>query len=87
MRRIRLYLDEEIWKALSIRARQLRAPISELIRQAVEEKYAPRTIRSHAMQAVVGLWKDRSDLPDTDSHVRCLRKSKQLTSISSRKLF
>jgi hypothetical protein len=84
---MRLYLDEEIWNALSIRARRLRAPISELIRQAVEEKYAPRTIRSHTMQAVVGLWKDRSDLPDTDSDVRRLRKGKQLTSISSRKLF
>ena len=83
MKRTQLYLNEDIWKALHIRARQLRTSISELVRQAVREKYGNSpAARTQAMQAVVGLWKDRSDLPDTDAYVRRLRKGKRLSRIS-----
>lgn len=30
------------------------------------------------MQALVGLWKDRKDLPDAETYVRRLRKGKRL---------
>ena len=83
MKRTQLYLNEDIWKALHIRSRQLRTSISELVRQAVREKYGSSpAARTEAMQAVVGLWKDRSDLPDTDAYVRRLRKGKRLSRIS-----
>jgi len=83
MKRTQLYLNEDIWKALHIRARQLRTSISELVRQAVREKYGNSpAARTQAMQAVVGLWKDRSDLPDTEAYVRRLRKGKRLSRIS-----
>jgi Ribbon-helix-helix protein, copG family len=83
MKRTQLYLNEDIWKALHIRARQLRTSISELVRQAVREKYGNSpAARTQAMQAVVGLWKDRSDLPDTEAYVRRLRQGKRLSRIS-----
>ena len=34
--------------------------------------------RRAAMMAAVGLWKDRTDLPDTETYVRNLRKGTRL---------
>jgi len=84
MKRTQLYLNEDIWKALHIRSRQRKTSISELVRQAVREKYGNSSVdRRQAMQAMVGLWKDRKDLPDTEQYVRRLRKGKRLRRITS----
>jgi hypothetical protein len=84
MKRTQLYLNEDIWKALHIRSRQRKTSISELVRQAVREKYRNSSAdRREAMQAMVGLWKDRKDLPDTEKYVRRLRKGKRLRRITS----
>jgi len=84
MKRTQLYLNETIWKSLHIRARQSGTSISELVRQAVREKYgrSPDS-RQQAMMAVVGIWKDREDLPDSNTYVRQLRKGKRLRRIVS----
>ena len=75
MKRTQLYLDEDIWKALHIRSRQSGTSISELVRQAVRDKYGISPAkRREAMQAWVGIWKDRKDLPGTEAYVRQLRK-------------
>ena len=39
MKRIHLYLNEDIWKALKIASRQQGTPIPELVRQAVRDRY------------------------------------------------
>jgi hypothetical protein len=84
MKRTQLYLNEDIWKALHIRARQRKTSISELVRQAVREKYGRSGAdRGEAMQALVGIWKDRQDLPDSEQYVRRLRKGKRLRRIAS----
>lgn len=84
MKRTQLYLNEDIWKALHIRSRQRKTSISELVRQAVREKYGNSSAdRRQAMQALVGLWKDRKDLPDSEQYVRRLRKGKRLRRITS----
>jgi hypothetical protein len=84
MRRTQLYLNEDIWKALHIRARQRKTSISELVRQAVREKYGRSAAdRREAMQALVGIWKNREDLPDSEQYVRRLRKGKRLRRIAS----
>jgi len=76
-------LNEDIWKALHIRARQRKTTISDLVRQAVREKYGNSSAdRKQAMQALVGLWKERKDLPDTEQYVRQLRKGKRLRRIT-----
>lgn len=84
MKRTQLYLNEDIWKALHIRARQRKTSISELVRQAVREKYGRSAAdRREAMQALVGIWKDRQDLADSEQYVRRLRKGKRLRRIAS----
>jgi hypothetical protein len=83
MKRTQLYLHEDIWKVLHIRSRQQRTSISDLVRQAVREKYGSSPVdRRRAMQALVGLWKDRKDLPDSTAYVRRLRKGKRLGRIA-----
>jgi hypothetical protein len=84
MKRTQLYLNEDIWKALHIRSRQQGTSISELVRQAVRDKYGRSPGgRQQAMQALVGMWKDRKDLPDSTVYVRRLRKGKRLRRIVS----
>ena len=79
MKRTQLYLHEDIWKVLQIRSRQQRTSISDLVRQAVREQYGSSPVdRTQAMQALVGMWKDRKDLPDSTAYVRRLRKGKRL---------
>jgi hypothetical protein len=79
MKRTQLYLHEDIWKVLHIRSRQQRTSISDLVRQAVREKYGSSPVeRREAMQAFVGMRKDREDLGDSTAYVRRLRKGKRL---------
>ncbi len=84
MKRTQLYFHEDVWKALHIRSRQQRTTISELVRQAVRDKYgnSPAS-RREAMQAMVGIWKNRKDLPDSETYVRRLRKGKRLRRLAS----
>jgi hypothetical protein len=84
MRRTQLYLDNDIWKALHVRSRQQRTSISELVRQAVRDRYGSSPAnRRQAMAALVGMWKDRDDLPSTTTYIRRLRKGKRLKRIAS----
>ncbi len=84
MKRTQLYLQENIWKTLHVRSRQQGTSISELVRQAVSEKYGNSPARRReAMQALVGLRKHRRDLPGTATYVRKLRKGKRLRRISA----
>jgi hypothetical protein len=78
MRRTQLYLDDELWKALHLRARHSGQTVSGLVRQALRERYLGAGSRLEAMQALVGIWKDRQDLPDTDAYVREVRKGHRL---------
>lgn len=84
MRRTQLYLNEDMWKALHIQSRQRGTSISELVRQAVRDKYGSSPARRRqAMQALVGIWRDRKDLPESGTYVRRLRRGKRLKRIAS----
>jgi hypothetical protein len=41
--------------------------------------------RRAAMMAIVGLWKDRTDLPDTETYVRNLRKGTRLARLMAQR--
>jgi hypothetical protein len=83
MKRTQLYLQRDIWRLLRALAREQSTSISELVRQAVREKYVSSpSRRREAMQAVIGLWKDRDDLPDSTIYVRRLRKGSRLKRFS-----
>ena len=60
---------------LRARSKESGLSISQLVRQAIRDRYmSPVNERGAAMQAIVGIWKDRSDLPDTEAHLRNLRR-------------
>lgn len=85
VRRTQLYLDEDLWKALHARARREGTTVSELVRQAARDRYMRhRDRRRAALMGIVGLWKDRTDLPDTESYVRDLRKGTRLDRLGIR---
>ena len=84
MKRTQLYLNEDIWKLLHVKSRQQGTTVSELVRRAVRDKYGnSSTGRRQAMQALVGMWSKRTDLPDSEKYVRRLRKGRRLRRISS----
>jgi len=74
MKRTQLYLDDSLWKTLRICAGQSGQSVSELVRQALREKYLGSAGRHDAMQAFVGIRRSRRDIPDTEEYVRELRK-------------
>jgi hypothetical protein len=76
MRRTQLYLEDDLWKTLQ-------STVSELVRRALREKYLDdAATRKEALLLAVGLWKDRTDLPDTETYIRRLRKGARLKRLS-----
>jgi hypothetical protein len=79
MRRTQLYLDDDLWNALHVRAQSQGTTVSDLVRQAARERYlGSLDERRKAMQAVVGLWKDRLDFSDPERYIRRLRRGRRL---------
>ena len=61
-----LYLDEDLLSALHAHARTLKTSVSELVRNAVRERYVGKLDqRRKAMQAMVGIRADRVDVADS----------------------
>jgi hypothetical protein len=79
MRRTQLYLDEDLWNALHFHARLSGSTVSELVRKAARDKYMgnPEERRA-AMEGIVGLWKDRRDIENTEASIHKMRKGTQL---------
>lgn len=85
MRRTQLYLDEDLWNALHTRARSLGTTISDLVRQAVRERYLGKLDeRRQAMEALVGIRADHADLPDSTEYVRSLRRGTRIERLEKR---
>jgi len=79
VRRTQLYLDDELWATLHAKALIEGATVSELVRVAVRERYLGNLEeRKQAMLGIIGLWKDRDDLEDTETMVRRLRGGTRL---------
>jgi hypothetical protein len=57
-----------------------------LVRQAARERYLGNLDeRREAMEAIVGIWKDRTDLPDsTEEYVRSLRRDTRIERLEKR---
>ena len=79
MRRTQLYLEDDAWKALHVRSKISGLSISELVRQAIRERYlSPALQRREAMQAFAGIRKDLPEIEDAESYVRRLRRGSRL---------
>jgi hypothetical protein len=84
MRRTQLYLEDDLWAALHAKALLEGATVSELVRVAVRERYMGTLAdRRAAMLGIVGLWKDRADIEDSESLVRNLRDDDRLERLAS----
>ena len=86
MKRTQLYLDDDLWNALHNRARTEKTTISHLVRQAARERYLGNLDdREKAMKALVGIWKDRTDLPEsTEEYVRSMRRDTRMERLDER---
>jgi hypothetical protein len=79
VKRTQLYIDDDLWKVLQIRAQEADSTISELVRQALRERYFSRSSeRGRAMRGIIGIRKDRPELNDPASYVRKLRRGARL---------
>ncbi len=81
MRRTQIYLDESQRRKLDRVAKRTRRTVSDLIREAIDARYAA-TPREDFLEALrtgsFGLWKGRNDLGATDAIVRRQRRGKRL---------
>jgi hypothetical protein len=76
MRRTQLYLDEQLWNVLHVRAKSDKTTVSELVREAVRERYlGRRDEQAKAMRAFVGSREEGAEAPDVADCIRGLRKS------------
>jgi len=83
VRRIQFYLEEDLWKALRIKARQSGETVSNLVRQAVRERYFNRSAdRQRAMQSFVGSRERPSGSPPPEREIRDWRKGRRLDRLS-----
>ena len=79
MKRTQLYLDDDLWEALHVRARTERTTISDLVRQAARERYlGDLEERRKAMLAIVGIGRDNPEFSDSAKYVRRMRRDRRL---------
>ncbi len=81
MKRTQIYLDDRQRRQLDQVARRTRRTVSELIREAIDARYAatPKEDFLAALRAgAFGVWKQRPDLAPTDSYLRRVRRGKRI---------
>lgn len=81
MKRTQIYLDDRQRRKLDRVAKRTRRTVSELIREAIDARYAatPKEDFLDALRAgSFGVWKDRSDLGPSDSYVRRVRRGNRI---------
>ncbi|MEW6701153.1 MAG: CopG family transcriptional regulator [Bacteroidota bacterium] len=72
MKRTQIYIDDELHRILIMESKHKRKRMSNLIREALREKYMNQEKRLHRLDSIVGIWKDRSF--NVDKFIRDLRK-------------
>lgn len=85
VRRTQLYLDDQLWGALHARAQSEKTTVSELVRQAVRERYLGNLdTRRAAMETFVGIRKAHGADRDASMEVRRLRRGSRLEGLGER---
>jgi hypothetical protein len=74
VKRTQLDLDDDLWEALHVRARETGSTISELICVAARDRYLPsKETRQNAFRNIIGMWSDWPESIDSTEYVRQLR--------------
>jgi hypothetical protein len=85
MRRTQLYLDDHLWNALHTQARSRKTSISELVREAMRDRYLSKTDeQAKAMQEFVGIRKNHPESVDAVKYIRSLRRGDRLERLNSK---
>jgi Ribbon-helix-helix protein, copG family len=80
-----MYLDDDLWGALHARARSQHTTVSELVREAVRQRYfGKHDQRMEAMQAFVGIRKHTPDAPEAAAEVRRLRRGSRIDGLTAK---
>ena len=80
-----MYLDDQLWGALHARARREKTTVSELVRQAVRERYfGDREQRRAAMQGFAGIRNSHAESGDGTEEIRRLRQGSRLDKLGDR---
>ncbi len=78
-------MDDHLWNALHARARSRKTTVSELVREAVRERYLGKLDeQAKAMQEFVGIRKGSSEPLGAVEYVRRLRKGHRLDLLNKR---
>ena len=81
MKRTQIYLDDRQRRKLDQVAKRTRRTVSELIREAIDARYAatPKEDFLAALRAgAFGVWKERPDLGPTETYLRRLRRGNRI---------
>jgi len=81
LKRTQIYLDDRQRRRLDRVAQQTRRTVSDLIREAIDARYAtaPAADFIEALGAgAFAVWKDRAEMGSTDAYVRRLRQGRRL---------
>jgi Arc/MetJ family transcription regulator len=79
MRRTQLYLDDQLWTVLHARALSRKTTVSQLVREAIRERYlGDREQRMKAMKRVVGIRKGTDEPLDAVEYIQSLRRIDRL---------
>ena len=85
MKRTQIYLDDQLWAALHARAQTEKTTVSELVRQAVQERYFGNLEpRRAAMERFVGIGQGSAGDRDAREEVRSLRRGNRLDRLGER---
>jgi predicted transcriptional regulator len=80
MRRRQIYLDDKQVAQLKAAAKTSSRSVSEIIRDAIDEKLARPEKGDDfdgALAAAAGIWAKRTDIGSTDQYLRRLRKDRR----------
>lgn len=80
MKRTQIYIDQRQVAKLKAAARASHQTVSEIIRDAIDEKLARPDEKEEfdiVLARASGIWADRNDLGTTDQYVRKLREDRR----------
>jgi len=84
MRRTQLYLKDEVWELLHERAKSEKTTISELVRQALNERYlGSHEQRKKAMQDFIGIRRNVDEPEDSVAYVQSLREGDRMERLTN----
>lgn len=84
MRRIQVYLDDDLLHVLHLRAHESGVSVSELVREALRDRLLGNLDkRRNAMEAFVGIRRDQKDEQDSTAYVREMRRGSRLDKAQS----